>query len=56
LKRRCRYRPSFRLARETNGDFGDLLPCWRDRIRRAHQQGRELDRVVFARTAGQTPG
>ena len=27
-----RYRPSSLLARETNGDLGDILPCWRDRL------------------------
>jgi uncharacterized protein len=27
-----RYRPTSLLARETNGDLGDLLPRWRDRF------------------------
>ena len=27
-----RYRPTSLLARETNGDLGDLLPHWRDRL------------------------
>jgi hypothetical protein len=27
-----RYRPTSLLARETNGDLGDLLPGWRDRL------------------------
>lgn len=27
-----RYRPTPLLARETNGDLGDLLPGWRDRL------------------------
>ena len=27
-----RYRPTSLLARETNGDLGDLLPRWRDRL------------------------
>lgn len=27
-----RYRPTSQLARETNGDLGDLLPRWRDRL------------------------
>ena len=30
-----RYRPTALLARETNGDLGDLLPRWRDRLRTA---------------------
>jgi predicted nucleotidyltransferase len=30
-----RYRPTSLLARETNGDIGDLLPRWRDRLREA---------------------
>jgi uncharacterized protein len=30
-----RYRPTSLLARETNGDIGDLLPGWRDRLKRA---------------------
>lgn len=30
-----RYRPTSLLARETNGDLGDLLPRWRDQLRRA---------------------
>ncbi len=28
-----RYRPTSLLARETNGDLGDALPRWRDRLR-----------------------
>jgi predicted nucleotidyltransferase len=27
-----RYRPTSLLARETNGDLGDILPCWRDQL------------------------
>jgi hypothetical protein len=27
-----RYRPTSLLARETNGDLGDLLPRWRERL------------------------
>jgi len=30
-----RYRPTALLARETNGDLGDLLPGWRERLRAA---------------------
>jgi uncharacterized protein len=30
-----RYRPTSLLARETNGDIGDLLPRWRDRLGQA---------------------
>ena len=30
-----RYRPTRLLARETNGDLGDLLPRWRDRLNEA---------------------
>jgi uncharacterized protein len=30
-----RYRPTSLLARETNGDLGDLIPRWRERLREA---------------------
>jgi hypothetical protein len=30
-----RYRPTSLLARETNGDLGDLLPGWREQLERA---------------------
>jgi uncharacterized protein len=30
-----RYQPTSLLARETNGDLGDLLPHWRDRLAKA---------------------
>jgi hypothetical protein len=52
-----RYRPTSLLARETNGDLGDLLPRWRDRLgepqtedslrRFARSVGRRLVRTGF---------
>ena len=33
-----RYRPTSLLARETNGDLGDLLPGWREQLERAGTQ------------------
>lgn len=52
-----RYRPTSLLARETNGDLGDLLPRWRDRLGEAETQdslralargvGRRLVRTGF---------
>ena len=46
-----RYRPTSLLARETNGDLGDVLPRWRDRLR-AERTGaglRALGRQVARR-------
>jgi len=46
-----RYRPTSLLARETNGDLGDLLPGWRERLERAgtEQALRALTRRVSRR-------
>jgi uncharacterized protein len=46
-----RYRPTSLLARETNGDLGDLLPGWRDRLRaeRTEEGLRALSRYVGRR-------
>jgi hypothetical protein len=46
-----RYRPTSLLARETNGDFGDLLPRWRDRLGEARSPAslRALSRGVGRR-------
>ncbi|MFJ4713174.1 nucleotidyltransferase domain-containing protein [Streptomyces sp. NPDC088785] len=43
-----RYRPTSRLARETNGDLAARLPRWRERIARAatDDERRALDRLV----------
>ena len=43
-----RYRPTSLLARETNGDLGDLLPRWRGRLGGA----RSADRAVLAPLIG----
>lgn len=47
-----RYRPTSLLARETNGDLGDVLPVWRDRLRaeRTDARLRALSRSVGRRT------
>jgi hypothetical protein len=47
-----RYRPTALLARETNGDFGDILPAWRDRLctERTEAGLRALSRGVGRRT------
>jgi len=52
-----RYRPTALLARETNGDLGDILPRWRDRLSEARTDaslcslsrgvGRRLTRTGF---------
>ena len=46
-----RYRPTSLLARETNGDLGDLLPGWRERLRQAGPDAapRALGRSVSRR-------
>jgi predicted nucleotidyltransferase len=46
-----RYRPTSLLARETNGDLGDVLPGWRDRLRaeRTEDGLRALSRSVGRR-------
>ncbi len=46
-----RYRPTSLLARETNGDLGDLLPRWRDRLDQASTNAdrRALSRGVARR-------
>ncbi len=46
-----RYRPTSLLARETNGDLGDVLPGWRDRLRaeRTEEGLRALSRYVGRR-------
>lgn len=46
-----RYRPTSLLARETNGDLGDLLPRWRGRLGEARSDAslRALSRVVGRR-------
>jgi hypothetical protein len=43
-----RYRPTALLARETNGDLGDFLPGWRDRLTAA---GTDADRQALSRLA-----
>jgi hypothetical protein len=47
-----RYRPTSLLARETNGDLGDVLPRWRDRLRAERTDAglRALSRSVGRRT------
>jgi hypothetical protein len=46
-----RYRPTSLLARETNGDLGDVLPCWRDTLRTERTEAglRALSRRVGRR-------
>lgn len=44
-----RYRPTSLLARETNGDLGDLLPRWRDSLGEART---EASRRALARGVG----
>jgi uncharacterized protein len=46
-----RYRPTSLLARETNGDLGDVLPRWRDRLRTERTEAglRALSRGVGRR-------
>ena len=46
-----RYRPTPLLARETNGDLGDLLPGWREQLERSgtEQELRALTRRVARR-------
>jgi predicted nucleotidyltransferase len=46
-----RYRPTSLLARETNGDLGDLLPRWRDRLNEASAAAdrKALSRAVARR-------
>jgi uncharacterized protein len=41
-----RYRPTSLLARETNGDLGDSLPRWRDRL---HEAATIADRKALSR-------
>jgi uncharacterized protein len=47
-----RYRPTSLLARETNGDIGDVLPSWRVRLSEASTQAdlQVLSRHVTRRT------
>lgn len=47
-----RYRPTSLLARETNGDLGDVLPHWGDRLRAERTEAglRALSRSVGRRT------
>jgi hypothetical protein len=46
-----KYRPTSLLARETNGDIGDFVPCWRDRLAAAETDVglRALSRAVSRR-------
>ena len=51
-RRLPRYRPTSLLARETNGDIGDVLPRWREQLREARTQAalQVLSRHVTRRT------
>jgi hypothetical protein len=44
-----RYRPTSLLARETNGDLGDILPRWRAQL---SQAGTETDLKAMSRRVG----
>jgi hypothetical protein len=44
-----RYRPTSLLARETNGDVGDLLPCWRAQLSQAQS---DADLKAMSRRVG----